>query len=357
MRQFRYLAIPLIALGLLQVGAPKVALGQADIRLAGAVALAQEGRGDSARAIVQQVLGSVTPSDPLYVEALLARARVAESADTMRRQLQQITVEHALSPWADDALLALAELEYASGNLPATTRSLERFRTDYPTSPLLSAAAFWAARAYFDTRNERAACEWVGMGMARVSRAPADIAPQLEFFARRCPSTALAAGSAQLPPLPPADTIALVSTPDAGRPTMDPAPSPSARDTAIVMQPPAADSLRRDPGVIIARVDTATQAQPQAPPQAAPQAAPQPPSRPVEPGPRLYRIQVVAASNAADAAAAIAKLKDNGYDGRVIQEGGYHKVRAGGWPTRNGASAALPALAAIFPGAFTVRDP
>ncbi len=66
---------------------------------------------------------------------------------------------------------------------------------------------------------------------------------------------------------------------------------------------------------------------------------------------------MVAASNAADAAAAIAKLKDNGYDGRVIQEGGYHKVRAGGWPTRNGASAALPALAAIFPGAFTVRDP
>ena len=90
--------------------APGVAAAQTDARLAGAVTLAQEGRGDSARAVVQQVLSGVTPSDPLYVEALLARARVAASADTMRRQLQEITVEHALSPWADDALLALLRL-------------------------------------------------------------------------------------------------------------------------------------------------------------------------------------------------------------------------------------------------------
>jgi cell division septation protein DedD len=335
----------LVVVVLLAAVAPCEALAQADARLTGAVALAQEGHGDSARAIVQQVLGSVTSSDPLYVEALLARARLAESADTMRRQLQEITVEHALSPWADDALLALAELEYASGNIPAATRNLERFRSDYTASPLLSAAAFWAARAYFDTRNERAACEWVGMGLARIARAPADIAPQLEFFARRCPSTALAAGSAQLPPLPPADTIALVTTPDPGRPTMDPAPSPAARDTAVVLQPPPHDSLRRDPGVIIARLDTAGQTPTPAP------------ARPPEPGPRLYRVQVVAASNAADAAAAIERLKANGYDGRVVQEGGFHKVRAGGWPTRNGARAALPALSALFPGAFAVRDP
>lgn len=334
----------LVVVVLLAAGAPPSALAQTDARLAGALALAQEGHGDSARAMVQGVLASVTASDPLYVEALLTRARLAESADTMRRQLQQITVEHALSPWADDALLALAELEYASGNIPATTRNLERFRNDYIASPLLSAAAFWAARAYFDTRNERAACEWVGMGLARIARAPADVAPQLEFFARRCPSTALAAGSAQLPPLPPADTIALVTTPDPGRPTMDPAPSPAARDTTIVLQPPPHDSLRRDPGVIIARLDTSSQAAPPAP-------------APPKPGPRLYRIQVVAASNAADATVALEKLRAHGYDGRVVQEGGYHKVRAGGWPTRNGARAALPALSALFPGAFAVRDP
>ncbi len=345
MRMLHSLLIFLVAFVPLVAGVSRNALAQADARLTGAVALAQEGYGDSARAVVQQVLGSVAPSDPLYVEALLARARLAESADTMRRQLQQITVEHALSPWADDALLALAELEYASGNIPATTRNLERFRTDYSSSPLLSAAAFWAARAYFDIRNERAACEWVGMGLARVSRAPADISPQLEFFARRCPSTALAAGSAQLPPLPPADTIALVTRPDPGRPTMDPAPTPAARDTAVVLQPPPRDSLRRDPGVIIARLDTAGQAPPPAP------------APPPEPGPRLYRIQVVAASNGADATTALEKLKANGYDGRVVQEGGYHKVRAGGWPTRNGARAALPALSALFPGAFAVQDP
>ncbi len=333
----------------LVAGSSRTALAQTDARLAGAVALAQEGHGDSARAIVQQVLSSVPSTDPLHVEALLARARLAESADTMRRQLQQITVEHALSPWADDALLALAELEYASGNIPATTRTLERFRSDYISSPLLSAAAFWAARAYFDTRKESAACEWVGMGLARIARAPADIAPQLEFFARRCPSTALAAGSAQLPPLPPADTIALSTTPDPGRPTMDPAPSPAARDSTVVLQPPPHDSLRRDPGVIIARLDTTTRAAPPAPTPPAP--------APPEPGPRLYRIQVVAASNAADAAVAVEKLRANGYDGRVVEEGGYHKVRAGGWPTRNGARAALPALSALFPGAFAVRDP
>ena len=82
----------------------------------------------------------------------------------MRRQLQRVAVEYPSSSWADDALLRLVQLDYASANLDGAARNLERIRLDYPGSPLIPQAAYWAARTYFDQKKPDLACRWIADG-------------------------------------------------------------------------------------------------------------------------------------------------------------------------------------------------
>ena len=140
---------------------------QTDPRLVDAVRAAQEGQGDSARAAVQRLPDATPPSDTLYPQILYTQAMVATSAGEMRRQLQRVTVEYSTSDWADDALLRLVQMDYATRNFDGAARNLEGLHTDFPASPLMAQAAYWAGRTYFDNKNPQAACRWLADGMAQ----------------------------------------------------------------------------------------------------------------------------------------------------------------------------------------------
>lgn len=335
--------------------APAPAAAQSDPRLEAAIALAQEGRRDSAQAAVAAILRTTTPADQLYPEVLYTSALLMTDADSMRRTLQKVVVEHSLSAWADNALLQLAELDFAGGNLPAAMRDLERLRTDFPQSDVFPEAAFWAARTYFDARQENPGCEWVGMGLARVSDSAFAVRDQLQTFARRCPATVLAQGSAKAPPAAPRDTIVLAradTTAKADRADttggMGKADTTAKADTtdkvgktdsvAAALPPPA-----RDPGVLVARLDTS---------KATP--APAPPSTRAHAP--VYRVQIVAAPTAAAAEGPAQRARAAGLEVRTVNEGGLYKVRVGSYATRAEASAAARTLRADFPGAFLVTD-
>lgn len=336
------------------LAATSPAAAQTDPRLVQAVAVAQDGNRDSATALVRAVREGAAAGSPLYAEALYTTSILATNPDTMRRMLQQVIVEQSLSPWADDALLRLAQLDYASGNLPAAMRDLERLRTDFPNSDVFADASFWAARTYFDARQERPGCEWVGMGLARAGDTPSTVRDQLQVFARRCSATALSEGSAKAPPAPPRDTIVLAQADslDARRETRDSVDrssvvgrqsSDASRDTQDVV---VRDSTSRVPspasGALVARLDTTTR-------------DPRPTTR--EPRPAtVYRVQVVAAATQAAADVAVRKLRELGYDSRIVSEGGYFKVRAGGYGSRSDATAAVQRLRSSFAGAFLVVD-
>jgi len=325
-----------LALGavLLAAGAASPLHSQSDPRLVAIVRESQEGAGDSARAALERLVASTPAGDPLLPEMLFVGAVIAPTAQEMQRNLQRITVEHALSAWADDALLKLAQLEYASGNLTGSARSLERIRSDYPSSPLIGMTAFWAARTYFDMRQQQQACDWVRHGLGR-AQAGTDIRGQLVFFAQRCPSIRAADLTPPPPapgakPAPPRDTVQLAA---------EPAAQPAARDTTV-----------RDTAVAVIPSQSA-------PPRAAadsaaPAASVLPPVRP-----RLFRIQVVAAGTQAMADDAVRRLRALNVESRIVSEGGLLKVRAGGFATRAQAQAALPRIRAEFPGAFPVLDP
>ena len=86
---------------------------QTDARLVDALRLAQNGQVDSARGVIRRLLTTLSPTDSVYPQALLAAAKIAPDAATVATSLNRIVLEYGASPWADDALLLLTQLYFA----------------------------------------------------------------------------------------------------------------------------------------------------------------------------------------------------------------------------------------------------
>ena len=320
---------------------------QTDPRLVDVIRDAQEGQGDSARVKVQRLLATTPPGDTLYPQILYTQAMVATDAADMRRQLQRVAVEHSSSSWADDALLRLVQLDYASGNLDGATRNLERLRRDYPGSSLLPQTSYWAARTYFDQKNPALACRWLADGLA-VSRGNVELQNQLGYLNQRCAQVAIDSS-----PRAPVDTPATVASarPDtaaAARPaditpprttTASGPPMPPGRPQP---QPTRPDTTSRAP---VARPDTTSRT-----PVARP--APTPPAA------GRFRVQVTAVRTAPAADAIAKRLIARGLAAVTVEEGGLYKVRVGNYASKAEAVAAVPEIKAKVGGSpFVVAEP
>jgi cell division septation protein DedD len=293
---------------------------QTDQRLVDIIRQAQQGQGDSARFKVKRLLAATAPGDTLYPQILYTQAMVATDAADMRRQLQRVAVEHSSSSWADDALLRLVQLDYASSNLDGAARNLERLRRDYPGSTLLPQTSYWAARTYFDQKNPAAACRWLADGLA-ASRGNVELQNQLGYLNQRCPQVAI-------------DSAPRVST---DSPTTVASTGPdttaSARraDSTSPVTPILPDTTSRTPA---AR-----------------------PAPPVPSGGR-FRVQVTAVRTAAAADAIARRLSTRGLAAVAVEEGGLYKVRVGNYASRAEAVAAIPAIKAKLGGSpFVVAEP
>jgi hypothetical protein len=163
---------------------------QTEPRLVAIVRLAQEGMGDSARAEVRRLLAATTTSSPLYPEALFTSGVVAATTAEMERHFQRLVVEHNGSPWADDALLRLAQLSFARGDHAAVARHTERLAADYPASEVLSQATVWAAQSAFRSRDVPGGCRWLALGISRVDTLNVELVNSLQFLNGRCGTAA-----------------------------------------------------------------------------------------------------------------------------------------------------------------------
>jgi cell division septation protein DedD len=292
------------------------AAAQTDPRLVEVVRAAQEGRGDSARVVVDRLLAATSPSDTLYPQILYTQAMVAGTAGDMRRLLQRVTVEYGTSSWADDALLRLVQMEYATRNYEGAARNLERLKLDYPSTPLLAQAAYWAGRTYFDANNPTAACRWLADGMAQAQN-DVELQNQLGYLYQRCDlrgdTSSRAAG----------DSTARDSTRDVagtGRPSAD-----SAWVGPPTASPPAAT-----------------------PPAAAPPATTR----------TIFRVQIAAVGTRKGAEDAARKARPLGLTVVTVEDKGLYKVRVGEYPTREAAQNAAASLKARLGGSpFVVSEP
>jgi hypothetical protein len=358
----RGLAAATLALALGGVAAS--ASAQSDPRLMDAVRAAQEGRGDSARTIVDRLLTATPPSDTLYPQILYTQAMVAGTAGDMRRLLQRVTVEYGTSSWADDALLRLVQMDYATRNFDGAARNLERLKLDFPATPLLPQAAYWAGRTYFDANNPSAACRWLADGMAQ-ARNDVEVQNQLGYLYQRCdlradtgaqaaatdsgradstgrvPPGVQAASSAPGAPSPGAPPS---SAPSPGTPPVGAAPSPA----PVPVQPP--DVANAPPGA--ANPSAATNP----PPAAAPTASAAPSAAAT--ARTIYRVQIAAVATRKGAEDAARKARPLGLSVVTVQEKGLYKVRLGEYPTREAAQNAAASLKARLGGSpFVVAGP
>ena len=174
---------------------------QTDARLVEALRLAQSGQVDSGRAMVRRVLASLAPGDSVYPQALLASAKIAPDASTVALNLNRIVLEYGSSGWADDALLLLTQLYFAQRDPPRTIQAAERLIRDYPDSPLRARAGFFAARAYFEMKNETRGCELIRQALDGAGQ-DVEFRNQVSFYAARCPAATAAVSPAPPPPPP-----------------------------------------------------------------------------------------------------------------------------------------------------------
>ena len=157
-----------------------------DPRLQAAIDLAQAGRADSARVLVRQLLATLSAQDAIYPQALFVQGgMLAPDAPTAATSLQRVVVEYGMSPWADDALLRLAQLFEAQNDPAGAVQAVERLRRDYPDSPVLSRAQFVGARAAFDLRDPTRGCGYVRDALAGAGD-DVEFRNQVSFYAARC---------------------------------------------------------------------------------------------------------------------------------------------------------------------------
>ena len=256
---------------------------------------AQEGQGDSARSAVDRLLAATPPTDSLYPQILYTQAMVANTAADMRRHLQRVVVEHPTSPWADDALLRLVQMDYATRSFDNAARNLERLRLDYPVTPLFAQAAYWGGRTYLELKDTTRACRWLADGMSRTD-VDLELQRQMGFMYQRCGAAGQRGGAA-------GDTA-------------------GAAPHRLGSQ--AHCGLPR-------RLGCAGLAAP--PPATAPQ-------------PVRFRVQIAAVATPGAADDAASKAEDLGFPSVIVRERGLYKVRAGEFATRQEAQAAIAKLKA-----------
>ena len=158
---------------------------QQDSLMREAVRLATEGQSDSARAIVESQLARMSPSEAQYAEVLFTAGMVSDTARVAARYFRQVSIEYSRSPWADKALLRLAQLAFAAGDLDDVQRYTQRILLDYPLSPVRGQAAFWAGRAEFDLDNTPGACRQMDEA-ERNTGENIELANQVAFYLQRC---------------------------------------------------------------------------------------------------------------------------------------------------------------------------
>ena len=268
--------------------------------------LAQDGRSDSARALMSTVLEQRDPTDPSYAEALYTAATIASSGDEARLLFSRVAVEYARSGWGDKALLRLAQLDYGAGDSEGTVNRISRLMTSYPQSPIFADAALWGARAAIERGDMPRACTWLDSGLDHVGD-NVELKNQIEFTRRRCT--------------------------DAARQT------PAAAANPTPLRTPERRPVETDPAPVRAS----------APPPSAPPAAAD-----------VWRVQVAAVSDPAAIARLERAIRDLGLSPYTsLSPSGLTRVQAGPFATREAAEAAVPRLRDAAGGApFVTRaDP
>ena len=333
--------------GAQSTSAPRPPLPAADSIFKRARRLVADGDGAAGRALVDSMLRAAQEGTAAYGDALFWRGALAETAADAERDYRQVIVEYPLSPYADDALLSLAELEQARGDRAAAYQHLQRFVREHPPRPSRARAGLAAARLAFEQRDVPRGCAMINDARLSAGTSDVELRNQIEYHGSRCPATRASASapaastSGARPPTasaspPPTSTIAASGT----RPATANAPSnaPSSRSTSVPTTASRADTM----------VSTSA-------PASAPTAVSKNESTAKDPvakepagnssAPRgIWTIQLAAYNTRPDAEQLVRKLAARGVKARISGDAKPFRVRLDYYQTREQAAARVAEL-------------
>ena len=300
--------------------------------------------GDAAtgRALVDSLLNTTQEGTSQYAQGLYWRATLAASSTDAEHDYQRIVVDYPLSPWADDALLRLGELELMQGDYDAALLHLQRLTRDHPNSPLRAKASYWTARTFFEKGDASEACAANDDALAHAAKSDIELKNQINYQHQRCRTVAM-----QPTAPPPANTTVASNTPPtpptpAGTATESIPPSPPS-------PPTSASESRSRHGRERSTRPTPTTRHGKA-------------SKSTSPVPSLekptgaYGVQVAAYYDRSQANWFAEKLRKRGYAAHVDGSAAPFRVRIGHYTTHAAAATALVKLKAKQIDGFVTKE-
>ncbi len=326
-----FLAITAITVTTAAHAQSDAAIAQRDTLFKRARRMVVDGNGVAGRALVDSLLKQAEEGTAAYGDALYWRGALAETAAEAERDYRRVIVEYPLAHYADDALLAIVELEQARGDRAGALAHLQRFVREHPNGTARGTAALAAARLAFEQRDTRTGCSLISDARASVTSADVELRNQIDYFGGRC---ANAAEIAAAPPPPPASTPAApvvrdstptapaktppkkatVNTPAVPAPIQTPKTKVAAKEAPVAKEPPVAKDVPATPAPTVARGN--------------------------------YTIQLAAYATRADADRLVTKLASRGVKARVSGTSKPFRVRLDYYATRQAAQQDVAALKA-----------
>jgi hypothetical protein len=195
------------------VSAPmqRVRSQDADTTLSRIERLVVAGDRSSARYLADSLIATLPPESPLLADALYWRAASAASAVDAERDYLRIHVEYPYSKRAPDALLALAQLEFARSNRSAARRRFDLLLRDYPKGRHVARASLWSGRLALEEQDYAAGCATLNSARALVPSTDVELGNQFDYYIGQCnrvPAPAAPAPDTSSGTAPPKSTAA-----------------------------------------------------------------------------------------------------------------------------------------------------
>ncbi len=285
-----------------------------------------DGNGVAGRALVDSLQRAADPASPAYGDALYWHGALAPTAAEAERDYRRVIVEYPLAYYAEDALLAIAELEQARGDRAGALAHLQRYVKEYPSSAGRGVAALGAARLAFEQRDATLGCSMIAVARGAVAVADLELRNQVEYYGRQCTAPA---GTATAP--------ATRAAPVTATPANVPPVSAPAATASVAGAPPA-----NVPPVNVTR----SQPAPVAAPAPARPTTPRPVAPQAERSRRMYTIQLAAYDTRPPAEQLVRRLAQRSVKARVSGTTKPFRVRLDYYRTRQEASAAVAGLKA-----------
>jgi hypothetical protein len=148
--------------------------------------LAVAGDRSSARSLTDSLVAALDPGSPRVADVLFWRAQTAPNAADAERDYLRIAVEHPFATRAPDALLALAQLEFARGDRTAARRRFDRVLRDYPRGKHVPRASLWSGRLAIEEREYEAGCATLNSARSLVGTEDIELGNQFDYFIAQC---------------------------------------------------------------------------------------------------------------------------------------------------------------------------